>query len=193
MDDLLFVVIYAIWMTVWIVYLGKLVENFLGLPPQWIWTDLILLGLMIAPFPVLMLIVRSWPGSSNQEEFEKQDVSRVGGRARRVSFNVPNPLESGKLLYIQFKAKSSVEAEQIAEALGIIKVEHGTHELSKAAELASTITISPDLKRDIFSGRLSMEEISAKCGVSAEQLRDILSDRYSKDEIMIEYALGHKD
>jgi lambda repressor-like predicted transcriptional regulator len=186
-------VIYAIWMTVWFVYLGKLVENFLGLPPQWIWTDLILLGLMLAPFPVIALVLGSWPGSNNQEEFEKQDVSRVGGRGKRVYFCVPNPLKSGKLLYIQFKAKSSVEAEQIAEALGIIKVEHGTHELSNAAELASTVSISPDLKRDIFSGRLSMEEIGAKCGVSAGQLRDILSAQYSKDEIMIKYALGHKE
>jgi hypothetical protein len=189
--------IIGIAMAVWgvicmsIMILDRIFEPLLqtlGLTPESI--TLIFWGLYFAIMIIRGILARYKIGSFDKwDEFEKRFVTRIEQRRKKVSFDVPNPFKPGKLLHIKFKAKSIAEADRIAEALGIINVEDGTHELSKAAELASTISISPDLKREIFSGRLSTKEISAKCGVPAEQLGDILSGQYSKKEIMIKYAM----
>ena len=56
-------------------------------------------------------------------------------------------------------------------------------------ELTRPISIPPDVKRDILSGKISEKEIMAKYGIPAKQLRDILSGQYSKRDIMIKYAM----
>ena len=184
-----------IWQPLWHdMLIESQVQNFLGLPPLWIWTKLILFALMVAPFIGGAFIVNSWPGSTSPEEFEKRVVTLIGQRGKRVSFDVPNPFKSGKFLHVNFKAKTSAEADQIVEAVRISKVADGTDELSEAtdlsrAELAETISVSPDAKREFLSGLPSEKEVMAKYGVPAKQLRDILSGQYSKKEIMIKYAM----
>jgi hypothetical protein len=159
---LLLWIIFMIWMTLWYdLGIKSQVQNFLGLPPLWIWNKLILFALMVAPFIGLAFIVNSWPGSTSPEEFEKRVVTLIGQRGKRVSFDVPNPFKSGKSLPVNFKAKTSAEADQIVEAL------------LQGQEITKAVSIPPDVKRDILSGRYSKNEIMRKYAIPPEELEDI--------------------
>ena len=156
------------------------VRTFFGLAPHGrFWIDLIII---LAPLIILYLLVRGWPASMSLEEFDKKFVTRIGRRKKSVSFTVPDPFKSGKSLDISFKANSVAEVDRIIE-----KLLEG-QELPES-KLPGSVSIPPETKMDILSGKISDYEIRWKYNIPAKQLRDIISGELSNQEIMIKYAM----
>ena len=156
------------------------IRTFAGLAPHGkTWVDLIVL---LAPLIIGFIFVRQWPGSMSFEEFDKKFVTRVGRQKEHVSFTVADPLKPGKVLDIKFKANSIAEADRIVE-----KLLEG-QELPES-KLPGSVSIPPETKADILSGKISDYEIMWKYNIPAKQLRDIVSGELSNREIMIKYAM----
>jgi hypothetical protein len=174
--------ISILWM-VWIILspqIGSQIRMFFGLAPRGnFWIDFII---TLAPAIIGVLLVNQWPGSMSFEKFDKKSVTRVGRQKRYVSFTVPDPFKSGKVLDISFKANSIAEVDQIIE-----KLLEG-QELPES-KLPGSVSIPPETKMDILSGKISDYEIMWKYNIPAKQLRDIISGELSNQEIMIKYAM----
>jgi hypothetical protein len=156
------------------------IRTLFGVAPHGRWISLIII---FAPILYWFLIVRlGWPGSMSFEEFDKKFVSRIGRQKKHVSFTVPDPFKPGKVLDINFKANSIAEADEIVE-----KLLEG-QELPES-KLPGSVSISPETKADILSGKISDYEIMWKYNIPAKQLRDIVSGELSNREIMIKYAM----
>jgi hypothetical protein len=194
---IILLLIWGIWIILW-QKIESLLRVYLGLPSGELWADFVAVGVSFAPLILGLLAVWLWPISSTPEEFETRFVTGIKRWGKKVSFDFLTSSETVKYPRVTFLANSIEEAEAIELALRISKeAALEGRQLSGSPgtkwDIPSGASISPDVKRDILSGKLSEKEILAEYGVPAKQLRDILSGEFSEREVMIRYAMRPED